>query len=201
MRDVTIFYSMMLGEFPVQGPHLIAGDPTWMSRHFTELEQDVNKWIPDNAYNGYAVIDYENWNLQWDRLRNEPSDGGPEARDKDYRDDWRDYISSVTPDFDALPPWEQERLLRETYDTTVKDFYLATIQACTQQRPEAKWGVWGYPQFQHPDEDQAQRRARNDELAWLWSSVGAVVPHIYSRRYTVPDGEDYDPTRGESSET
>ena len=96
MRDVTIFYNVKLGNFPVQGPHLIAGDPTWISRHLTQVERDVDKWIPNNAYAGYAVIDYEHWHLQWDRLSNEPSDGGPEARDEDYRDDWRENISSVS---------------------------------------------------------------------------------------------------------
>jgi hypothetical protein len=201
VRDVTIFYNHMLGDFPEPGPHLIAADPTWMSRHLVEVERDLDKWIPNTAYNGYAVIDYEHWNLQWDRLYNRPSDGRPQDNDKDWRDDWRDYISSVTPDFDALPPWEQERILRETYDATAREFYLATIQACTQQRPAAKWGVWGYPQAPRNDENPAQRRARNDELAWLWSSLTAVTPKIYAQRYTVPDGEAYDPARGENSET
>ncbi|MHC5005753.1 MAG: hypothetical protein ACYTGF_00160 [Planctomycetota bacterium] len=201
VRDVKIFYNYMLGDFPEPGPHLIAADPTWMSRHLAEVEQDLDKYLPDKAYRGYAVIDYEHWHVQWDRVDNQPSNHRPQDHDRDWKDDWRDYISSVTPEFDSLPPWEQERILRETYDATAKEFYLATIQACTQLRPEAKWGVWGYPQAPRTDEDSAQRRARNDELAWLWNALTAVTPKIYARRYTVPDGEPYDPARGENSET
>src|SRR5690606_7479092 len=92
VRDATVLYQHRIGLYPKGGPHIPLLDPTYMDRHKAKLAADLDKLIPDKNYSGLAVIDYEAWHLIWEWTQNVPSGLGLTADDKDYRDDWAQYV-------------------------------------------------------------------------------------------------------------
>lgn len=197
--DVVIFYAHRLGDFPREGPQEVAQDPEWMDRHLTRIRRHVPLQIPDPNFSGIAVIDYEHWNVQWDRASEE------------NQDRWRDHISQTRPGFYSLSADAQEQLLRVTYDAAARDFYLATINECRELRPNARWGFWSYPKpMPAPGAGMSDGDDRlsiddvrdlNDELEWLWNAVDVLLPHINARWYTRPDGESINRRHGENTES
>lgn len=200
VRDrAVILYARHLGNFPVGGLHQIFGRPGALEAHVIKIESDLAWMIPDPNYDGLAVIDYERWDVIWERTANVQSDLGPDDRDEDYRDDWRDYLLSREPDLmQRLSRPEQRDYFKRTWEEAARTFFLATINECKRLRPRAKWSFYGYPSrmydrretpagvFGYGDLTHEASRV-NDTLGWLWEAMDAVTPNVYQPRYTVAD--------------
>jgi hypothetical protein len=173
-----------------------------MDAHFAQLEKDIVRMIPDPEFSGLAIIDYEDFNAIWERTPNVPSNEGPDAHDTDFQDDWRDYIRSAHPEFDGMGEQEQERFLRESYESAVRNFFLGTLNKGRELRPNAKWGFYGYPLrfYKWPREaptnvisydDGSHAGSRfNDRLEWMWQAVDVVTPSVYPAM-VVPNSDEY----------
>jgi len=207
-KDAVIFYMSQLGRFPFGGPHeLVDGKASWlkpgenwMERHLKQVEIDVQARIPDPNWSGLAVIDYEGWNLSWDLTPNIASSGPSDARDRDYQDDWRDYLMAKDPAFSGMSGTERQAYMKQTYEATARDFFTQTIRKCKQLRPSAKWSFFAYPPKLYISQltpkgvigygDLSHRAsAINDEMAWLYQEMDFVCPSIYAIGRTVPDGQ------------
>lgn len=199
-RDTVILYQHRLGLFPRGGPHVPQMYPDYMDRHRAKIAEDLDVLIPDRNFSGFAVIDYECWNLIWEWTPNGQSNGGPEADDRDTQTDWREFLLSKNPDvFRGLSQEEETALLKSTYEAAAREFYLVTLRECRRLRPKAKWGFYNYPVLglwprlwdaSVPIECQHLTRAqeRNDTLQWLWDEVDFIAPEIYARRVAIPFG-------------
>lgn len=200
-RDYVIFYQHLIGNYPKPGPHL-AMDDAYMQRHLAKVAVDVQKKIPDPNFSGIAVLDFEVFRAIWDRTPNIPSEKDELAKDKDFKDDWRDYIRRSHPEFDSMNEQEQESYLRETYENGVKKLFLQTLDVCRTLRPKAKWGFYGYPIRFYKNRREAPTNVvsyadgsyngskLNDRLQWMWDAVDIVCPSVYAPCVVVEPGEE-----------
>jgi Hyaluronidase len=189
-RNVITIYSHLLGNYPVMGPQGIVGAPGGgIQDHVNKIRRDLDRVIPDVNFSGVALIDYESWNLVWD------------VADATGKANWTSYQQTLVPSpIDGLSGDAREDMLRRTYEQAAKDIYLATINACKQARPKAKWAFLCYPDayggsaagYDDPTQS-AKLRARSDQLQWLWDAEDVIVPSITSCRQTVPAGASRDP--------
>jgi hypothetical protein len=200
-RDYVILYQHLTGLYPKPGPHL-AQAPGYMDAHLTKLKDDVEFFIPDPAFSGIVILDFEVFRAVWDRTRDEPSTQGPAALDLDFKSDWRDYIEAAEPGFADMNETEQEEYLRDTYEAAVRDFFLATLNRVRELRPNARYGFYGYPVRFYKNRKEAPTNVisyddgthlasrRNDRLQWMWDAVDIISPSIYPGRVVAAPGEE-----------
>lgn len=207
-KDIYIFYGQFLGNYPLYGLHQIYITPNGLEEHLRRVRVDVEERLPAD-YDGLVCIDYENWNLIWDRVSNAPNPGaGPNEADYDYRDDWKDYLKATRSDWSTLTTSQQEALAKSTYDAATKEFITQTMQLCKQLRPRAKWGIFDYPNalygggevpfgtVGYPPDGSGHSSKLNDQLQWLWDIQDVLFPTIYCMAATVPDSERADWSKG-----
>lgn len=200
-RDAIILYEPWLGEYPKAGPHMLLRDPQLMARHMAKITTDLDRRVPRD-FTGIAVIDYEAWRLLWERTwTGQRSDAPFDAHDHDFQDDWKETIRLMRPELiEGRSVEQQEAIFKQTYEQTAKDFMLATIRECKRLRPNAKWGLYGYPEGFYTGNNQTARgvfgygdlshRASrmNDTLQWLWDELDIITPDIYQSYFTRTDG-------------
>ncbi|MGI9013449.1 MAG: hypothetical protein ACR2GY_04275 [Phycisphaerales bacterium] len=171
IRDrVIVFYEHEFGRYPrFNGSEWINnGLPQLadLEEHIVDIVADVNELIPDPTWDGFAVIDYESWDLVWERTPNK------------YRFHSKQLVRDRFPN---LPEDEVERLAIEEYEAAARRFMELTIRACQSMRPSARWGYWGlgrHWQEQYPQYD------------WIWLISDAFYPSLYPIYYSVPDDTD-----------
>lgn len=196
-RDMIILYGQFLGHYPRLGLHQ-AQKPGYMDEHLKQVRVDVQRQVPQ-GFKGPICIDYENWNVLWDRTANNESIGrGPDAEDTDYKDDWRDHQRDVAAGWSSLTFEQREQLCKATYEAAARDFFLKTLTTCKAERPDALWGFYDYPMSLYIAADTGGRISynedgtglaseRNDQLGWLFSAVDALFPSPYALAEAVPD--------------
>jgi len=166
-RDVKLFYATGLGLFPKvvtvndvrKGGVPQAAD---LDAHLEEVRADVERRIPDPNWDGYAVINYEEWFGRpiWD------------AATEDYKAYSRLLIKRENP---WRSPHAIEAAAREAYETAAREFITETMRVCKEMRPKTKWGFFLYfPHFK-----------LIDELDWVWELSDAFYPSIYLPYYSV----------------
>jgi hypothetical protein len=203
-RDTVLFYESWLGNFPHAGVHTI-DNPAAMQAHLTKVAADVARIIPDPNFSGYAVIDYETWSPIWSRLHNAPSGAARDARDGDFKDDWKDHIRQNRPQVIAgLSGDALERAFESSYNASAQRFYLDTLRECKRLRPKAKWGFYGYP-FREYYVDYLPMSSRwkdinTREMNWLFDSVDVFFPTVYSLFDTVPSSPNYSRKQNSAAE-
>ena len=183
VKDIVVLYEHRLGHFPREGPQQFAYNAAMLARHVSKVREDLIRQIPDPDYDGIAVIDYEGWVPWW------------EINTPEIKRNWREFLESRSPNpLHGLTGPDEERVLRTTFVAVVKEFLIATIDACRETRPNAKWSMYDYPcsyggtaaVYDNPGANKY--RDRNDELQWLWDRFDVFTPSLYSWRATVPEG-------------
>lgn len=164
---VVIFYGRDLGLYPKiwEGEPVNGGVPQRADfpGHLAKVAEDVVAAIPDPGWDGYAVIDYEAWNLVWERTRPE----------------YQEYSLELTQQaYPSLPEDEIEAITIAEYELKAREFMEKTILLCQQLRPHAKWGFFPYGRPWH---------AQYPQLNWLWEVSDAFYPELYAWTYSVPD--------------
>lgn len=197
-RGGIIFYGYMMGNFPYAGPHQLLLDPGWIDEHLQEVEKDINHYMPDPLFDGPAMIDYEGWHPLWELTNDEPSNEPIDARDLDFKTDWRETVEMLYPDMLAgLSPEQQDQVLCDFYEETAREFYLVTIERCKELRPNALWGYYRYPKKLYTSPELTDigvigygdltyyASDLNDKLSWLYDASRALYPSLYAVRITV----------------
>lgn len=183
-RDVKLVLAGWFGLYPEAGLHIVEEDPTYMGRHLAEVRRSLDHFSIPRDFAGYIVIDYEAWWPFWDYTVNEPSTLGPDAPDRDFKDDWRDYIRSRRAYLLSGKTLEQqEDVFRSTWDDAARRFWLATIREGKRVRPNATWGFYGVPltTWHYRPELKEQWRVWNEtRYNWLYDEVDALFPSIYT---------------------
>lgn len=169
-QDVIVFYEHTLGSIPrislengewINGglPHLIDYD-----EHIGKCVRDITSQIPDQHWDGYAVIDYESWTPWWD-------DTTPR-----YREAMSAYVLRTVEGATVEDSLVIGEMLYNYYGRLI---FEDTIRLAKALRPNAKWGFWSLPKRRHADLEDGQ---------WLWDLCDAFYPSVYMRDYLVPDG-------------
>ena len=144
-----------------------------ISAHLRELVRDIENQIPDPEFDGYVIIDYEEWHPFW------------EDTARRYQDMSRDIVRRQHPDWSEA---RIERKARTSFENAAKLVLKRTLDKCRQIRPNAKWGIWSYP----------KAKFRDNNARWLWSRHDAFFPDIYMDNSLVPN--DTQPGYGQALE-
>ncbi|MDX2132162.1 MAG: hypothetical protein SFY69_08925 [Planctomycetota bacterium] len=201
--NVVIFDAAQLGSFPLQGPHMMelapGGREAFIQAHVARIASQIGGYgkIPDESWEGYAVIDYELWMPYWTLHVNDASTGAFDANDRDFLDDWRDYIRQNRPTLLAgRTLQEQEQIFADTYIESGSALFTATIRECKRLRPNATWGFYNLPGMMywtwvgnvspHTQRRADAQRVHDVELAWLHPEVDAYFPCFYTYYTSVP---------------
>lgn len=192
-RDIILFNADGLGDYPRAGPHVVhlapGGKELYIKRHLLKVAAAVKERIPDPNFKGYAAIDWEDWWPFWSLHENTPSTLGSAAADRDYLDDWKDFIRQHRTHLIAgMDPEHQETVFRDTWLEATREYWSRTLQECQRLRPNTKWGVYGLPSArwwawlsdaeQNPERDLLFR-CHSGELSWLFEQVDVHFPSVY----------------------
>lgn len=175
---VKVLYDWRAGAYPriYQGTAYNGGVPEAadMQAHATKLIADIGQQIPDASFDGYAVLDYESWEIFWDDT-----------------DDTHKALSRqvARTKYPGATDAEIEAFAKRDFEAAAKTFILLTLNTAKQVRPNAKWGFYGYPRDFHVQ--------HKDELGWLWQAAGAMYPSAY---VVCPVAPQDPPTQGYSEQ-
>ncbi len=158
---VIVLYNFQAGMYPKmwQGQPYNGAVPLAcdMNAHLAKLQSDINRFVPVN-FDGYAVIDYEDWDCLWVHTPEE------------YREINRNIIRAQ---YANLTNEQVEQLAISEHERAAKDFFLQTINTAKSMRPNAKWGYYGYPRDHHTGANEAK-------MQWLWDAQTAFFPVAYT---------------------
>jgi hyaluronoglucosaminidase len=155
-----VLYTGQAGLYPKvwEGQNVNGGVPVTadINVHLTKLRADIDQFIPAN-FDGYAVIDYEDWDALWVDT--------PEM----YREMTRNVVRAQ---YASLTPAQVEEYSIRDHEAAARNFLLQTINAAKAQRPNAKWGYYGYPRLHHIE--------HLSSMQWLWDASTAFYPVAYT---------------------
>ncbi|KAL6736388.1 hypothetical protein Aduo_006748 [Ancylostoma duodenale] len=178
---VVIFYERKFG----LSPYYNSSDPNQpvngglpqnhnLEQHLAVVEKQIKREIPDENFDGIAVIDVEEfrplYSMNW---------GEKEV----YKKQSKLLIESQCPHF---TPKDVEYWAEIHYNKAAKRFFVETIKLARRLRPKAKWGYYDYPfcnyKLQNPEGDyecSTKARSFNDQMFFIWNVTGALFPSIY----------------------
>lgn len=181
-QNLTIFYKDRLGLYPYfnsdnspenGGLPQIAS----LTQHLEKMPQDIERYIPNSAAKGLAVIDWEEWRPLW--IRNWDTKNV-------YRNQSRLLVSKKNP------TWDQghvNKVAQQEFEMSGRTFMLKSLQLAKSLRPNQLWGFYLFPDCYNHDylkslESYTGRCpdpeiARNDQLRWLWTDSTALFPSVY----------------------
>ncbi|MFZ2873827.1 MAG: hypothetical protein WAZ94_05035, partial [Phycisphaerales bacterium] len=205
-RDLVLFPGTWFGRYPAQGPHMIElapeGKEALYADHFERIAREIAYRIPDENWDGYAAIDWELWAPNWWMHENVPSHGAWDAEDRDFLNDWRDYIRQHRAELlEGLTLEEQEAVFARTWNEAGREFFERTVRECKRLRPNTKWGFYNLPGNQYlmwisNQPVHTSRRAICDdkweeELGWMRDCVDVFYPCYYYPYKGVPGTPHY----------
>ena len=123
--------------FPVFG-----GVPqaTNLSAHLEALRAELPTFMPDPAWSGNAVFDFEAWTTVWEL--NTWNSSGAGWHDQRYQN------HSILLVRKQHPGWSEEQVVREakaSFEAAATEFFVKTLETCRAMRPRARWGFYGLP--------------------------------------------------------
>lgn len=179
MRGLSIANDIIGGQYglyPTDGPHVIAADSTFYTRHLAKFTNDLNESIPDKNFSGIIVLDYEYWWPNW------------EWSEK-VTPKWTDYVKTQRLDLLAGHlTSEYDKIIKDAYNAEVRKYYEFTIGLCRQLRPKARISVYAIPFGSYwifnggsqSGVNLARYKEINEvDLAWYYNLVDVVCPTIY----------------------
>ena len=175
---VTTLYNspgrMTLGLWPcyrANGSAVNGGLPQLanLSAHLAKVRADAAAALPDPAFSGYAVIDWEVW-TPWLPEMVVGTLPPPAARSLYFNASLRLAGGDVAA---AAAAWNASSLA----------LMAATLRAAREVRPRAKWGYFGLVQCTFDVGAQACRpefQRINDALGPLWAASDVLYPELYA---------------------
>lgn len=130
----------------------------------------ANAWCPDANFDGWLIIDHENWWPQWDRV--------PQV----YRDAMSRWLDNIPPN-GAWDPETKERVMRSRWEKYATKYLLDVIALVRELRPKAKIAYYGlmireyYKRYGTPAGEAYQ--ALNERVLAIHEASDAVVANIY----------------------
>uniref|UniRef100_A0A8R1IDB4 Hyaluronidase n=1 Tax=Caenorhabditis japonica TaxID=281687 RepID=A0A8R1IDB4_CAEJA len=187
----AIFYEHSFGKIPyfkgqdVDKP-MNGGLPQMgdLSAHLIEAEKNINETIPDEKFDGIAVIDIEEfrpmWKLSWGAFTVYKTES----------------IRLVRQQYPYWSPKQIEWQAEKDYEKACQKFFIETIRLGRRLRPKAKWGYYLFPkcngdvgQKQEGTECSQLFQRFNDDMNWLWVESTALFPsiYLYPKHKSIPD--------------
>ncbi|KAE9419163.1 hypothetical protein Angca_009837, partial [Angiostrongylus cantonensis] len=181
-KNVVIFYEHSFGLYPYFKGHnkihpVNGGLPqkTNMTAHLLEVEKNIEKLMPDKDFNGFAVIDIEEWRPLFRQHYRNVKQVYQEAS-----------IALVKSKNKRLSDDEARQEAEKEFNDAAREFIVETIQKAKQMRPKALWGLYGFPvcnynagQLKNDYSCWQLYKGFNDEMMYIYNIVDALYPSIY----------------------
>lgn len=180
-ENITIFYAEKLGLYPHYSGQTVAvngGVPqnASLDRHLRAASKDIHSFIPDEDFQGLAVVDWESWRPVWDR--NWDSKRVYQEASK----------ALVRASHSEWSPAQVESAARAQFEEAARKFMEETLKLGRRQRGSGLWGFYGFPNCynaynpksaNYTGECPEVEKNRNNKLGWLWNASSALYPDIY----------------------
>lgn len=181
-QNLTIFYKDRLGLYPYfnfDNNPVNGGLPQIASvtQHLEKMPQDMDRYIPNQAAKGLAVIDWEEWRPLW-------------IRNWDTKNIYRNQSQLLVSKKNPL--WDQahvKKVAQQEFEMSGRNFMLKSLQLAKSLRPNQLWGFYLFPDCYNHDYLKSlvsytgrcpdPEIARNDKLRWLWTDSTALFPSVY----------------------
>ncbi|KAI6234107.1 Hyaluronidase [Aphelenchoides fujianensis] len=183
---MVIFYETDLGLYPycLAGPNDVKNEcqinvnggvpqAVNLSAHLVKTREDIVRAIPDENFDGFAVIDWEAWrplyDLNWTNRRV-------------YQ---RLSQSLIYERYPGLKNTSVDYLARYLFDFHAKQFFLETIRVAKETRPKARWAFWDFPLCDYTagyngrTECDPKYEIINEQLLWMFNASDMLLPPIY----------------------
>lgn len=135
-----------------------------LSAHTYALSRAVELEMPEVAFDGVVIVDFEAWRP----LYSENYDGLSA-----YSEYSRRLIRRAHPQWSATAV---EHAAERAFDQGARAFFTATIETIRRLRPSARIGFYSEG---IDGGSTASGRAHDDRLLWLWQQVDVLAPSIY----------------------
>ncbi|XP_009698199.1 PREDICTED: LOW QUALITY PROTEIN: hyaluronidase-1-like, partial [Cariama cristata] len=160
-QDITLFYSKELGLLPYytsEGVPVNGGLPqnASLQAHLHNATQDIEDIMPNPAYDGLAVIDWEKWRPLW--IRNWDSMDISQQKSEEL----------VRQQHPQWPPNKSRQLVNTLRSNGYWCFY--GFPDCYNN---------DFKSLPYTGACPVVEQQRNRELYWLWESSRALYPSIY----------------------
>jgi hyaluronoglucosaminidase len=144
-----------------------------MSAHLQAARRDIERLLPDPAWDGVAAIDWESWWPSWE--------ANSYNEYQIYRNRSVELVRSQHPSW-SLPQLEAQA--QTDWEVGARGLFLESLALAKKLRPH---GVWGWYNYAHcagscnaaQGRCSASGEAWNDDLAWLYDETSALFPSIY----------------------
>lgn len=181
-QNLTIFYKDRLGLYPYfnsDNNPVNGGLPqiASLTEHLEKMPQDIEKYIPNSATKGLAVIDWEEWRPLWIRNWDMKSI---------YKNQSILLVSKKNPTRDQ---GHVMKMAQQEFEMSGRNFILKSLRLAKSLRPKQLWGFYLFPDCYNHDYLQSMESytgrcpdpeiARNEQLRWLWTESTALYPSVY----------------------
>jgi len=172
-KYITLFPG--IGKMPVisNGEYINGGIPQLgdLEAHVGNATLDIQRLIPDENYNGLAVLDFESWRPLFEHNFDSMSV---------YQK------ASINLVKQLYPNWTNNSLILATakvqWDSAAQLFMESTLMVGRQLRPLALWGYYEFPRCYGGIVDlqcDSGSQESNDKLMWLYEASTALYPSLY----------------------
>ena len=176
---MVIFYAADLGRYPRfdgSGKPIYGGIPqaSNITAHYEKCVLDIKAFIPDENFEGLAVIDWESWRPVWE------NNGWGKL--KVYQ---TASIEKVQKEHPSLPLVNATTQAKIEFEKAAKSYMFGTLELGRLVRPKAKWGYYLYPDCYNYDKTgqdltcHKEIIAKNNEQQWLFDASTALYPSTY----------------------
>ncbi|KAL6736382.1 hypothetical protein Aduo_006742 [Ancylostoma duodenale] len=180
-EKIVIFYEKKFGKCPYYKDYdpmqpINGGLPQNFSidEHLAVVEKQINETIPDENFNGIAVIDIEEW-----RPLYEMNWGGKDV----YRKKSVELARSKYPKRSAK---EIEAIAEKEFNQASKTFFMRTLKKAIELRPKALWGLYDFPfcnakagDMEGDFECSKEAQRYNDKMNFIYNTTRVLYPSIY----------------------
>ncbi|MGD9790068.1 MAG: hypothetical protein AB7Q00_02605 [Phycisphaerales bacterium] len=184
--NTIIVYEFDLPHDLREGPHM-ADSASALQALRDHVRASVERLIPDPAYSGYGVIDWESWYPLWVEPQHRPTTY-PTIWPR-----WIDHMRTQRPtELAGLRGTSLEAKYRESYDAASQAIFLAMLETAKETRPGVKWGYYSFPNpvmsgYTTTNNGNNFWMDRNDRLAWLYNAQTAIFPCLYIQKKSFPE--------------
>lgn len=180
-ENMTIFYAEKLGLYPqyINQTHAVNGgvpQNASIHKHLKVALEDIRTLIPNEDFQGLAVVDWESWRPLWERNWDSK---------QVYREASKALVRAKHPDWS---PAQVNATAQQEFEEAGRKFMEETLKLGKEERPNGLWGYYGFPNCynyyrnkstNYTGECPAIELKRNDRLLWLWNVSSALYPDIY----------------------
>uniref|UniRef100_A0A0R3RNW5 Hyaluronidase n=1 Tax=Elaeophora elaphi TaxID=1147741 RepID=A0A0R3RNW5_9BILA len=144
-----------------------------LGKHLKKIESDIEKAIPNENFNGLAIIDYEKWRPLYEHNW---------SSKRIYRKESIAYVKKRNSRIDEKTA---ESIAKDEFNNASMEFLIQTIRKAKTMRPKAFWGYYGMPFCNYTAGTNGTIACGevyenfNDRLLSLYIESTALYPSIY----------------------